>query len=83
MKPKIKIRGINKSGKLFNVKHVAGTTFVVEVNRNIMYWVGEDDKEIESYLRKSFRNFYNLDEKLKANTRKGQLKVNKPILLRG
>jgi hypothetical protein len=70
-----------KAGKLFDVKYLTdgyeGTTYVVKVNADIDDFVGHNDKLFESYLRKSFRHFYNLDKKLKVSKKKGRLAINK------
>jgi hypothetical protein len=72
---------INKSGKLFDVKYLTdnyeGATYTVKVNASIEDFVGANEKNFESYLRKSFRHFYNLDKELKLNKRKGRLSINK------
>lgn len=72
---------INKVGKLFDVKYLTdgwnGATYTVQVNPDIEDYVGISEKEFESYLRKSFRHFYNLDKQLKPNKRKGRLSINK------
>lgn len=73
---------INKEGKLFDVKYITdsyeGVTYSVAVNQEIEKYVGGNEKKFESYLRKSFRNFYNLDKQLKPNKRNGRLKINSP-----
>lgn len=72
---------INKTGKLFDVKYLTdgfdGVTYTILVNSDIEKYVGNSDKKFESYLRKSFRHFYNLDKKLKPNKRNGRLSINK------
>ncbi len=76
---KTKDISIYKAGKLFNVTPLPkiGGVFTVEINDAILDMVGGDDeKKFESYLRKSFRHFYNLDKKLKARRGKGRLKIN-------
>jgi hypothetical protein len=79
-KQKIEIKKRGK-GKLFDVKYLVdgwdGVTFTVVVNSDIEKYVGNSDKKFESYLRKSFRHFYNLDKKLKPNKRNGRLSINK------
>jgi hypothetical protein len=73
---------INKAGKLFDVDLLdrSGDAFVycVRVNEGIEHLVGNNSKKFESYLRKSFRNFYNLDKSLKTSKIKGRLSINKP-----
>ena len=81
MKTKKQPIEIYKTGKLFDVKYLTdgceGVIYSVLVNAEIEKYVGHDDKKFESYLRKSFRHFYNLDKKLKPNKRKGRLSINK------
>ena len=71
---------ISKSGKLFDVGLIdrSGDAFIysIRVNEDIEHLVGNNAKKFESYLRKSFRHFYNLDKKLKTNKRKGRLSIN-------
>ena len=71
---------IKKDGKLFDVKYLTdgwdGVTYTVSVNCEIEKYVGNNAKKFESYLRKSFRHFYNLDKKLKTNKRNGRLSIN-------
>ena len=73
---------INKEGKLFDVKYLTdgwdGVTYTVLVNPEIEKYVGSNEKKFESYLRKAFRNFYNLDKQLNPNKRNGRLKINSP-----
>jgi hypothetical protein len=54
-----------------------GVTYTVVVNTNIADYVGWSETKFESYLRKSFRHFYNLDKNLKPNKRNGRLSINK------
>jgi hypothetical protein len=72
---------IKKTGKLFDVKYLidgyVGVTYTVVVNTNIADYVGWSETKFESYLRKSFRHFYNLDKNLKPNKRNGRLSINK------
>lgn len=79
---KIEELHLRKTGKLFDVKYLTdgyeGTTYMVKVNSELDDFVGHDDKLFESYLRKSFRHFYNLDKNLKVNNHVGRLKINKP-----
>lgn len=79
-KQKIEIKKRGK-GKLFDVKYLVdgwdGVTFTVVVNTDIADYVGWSEKKFESYLRKSFRHFYNLDKKLKERKGKGRLPINK------
>lgn len=78
---KTKAITINKEGKLFDVRYLTdgydGVTYTVKVNADVEEYVGNSDKKFESYLRKSFRHFYNLDKQLKPNKRKGRLSINK------
>jgi len=67
-----------KTGKLFDVKKVNESIFIVQLNESVIDFVGgADAKRFESYLRKSFRHFYNLDKSLKPNKRNGRLAINK------
>ena len=79
-KQKIEIKKRGK-GKLFDVKYLVdgwdGVTFTVVVNTDIADYVGWSETKFESYLRKSFRHFYNLDKTLKPNKRNGRLSINK------
>ena len=63
MKPAIEDLHLTKAGKLFSVKYLTdgckGTTYTVKVNYAIDSLVGSSPGAFESYLRKSFRNFYN------------------------
>jgi hypothetical protein len=72
---------IKKTGKLFDVKYLidgyVGVTYTVVVNTNIADYVGWSETKFESYLRKSFRHFYNLDKNLKPNKRNDRLSINK------
>ena len=79
---KLKEIQINKRGKLFYVNYtipIAKGHYVIAINDKIVGLVnGDTPAKFESYLRKSFRNFYNLDKKLKARrgTGKTRLKIN-------
>ena len=72
---------LHKTGRLFDVKFISGcpdyATYVIKINHRIEGLVGTNNAAVESYLRKSFRNFYNLDKKLKLNKRPGRLSINK------
>ena len=75
---KIEALHLMKEGKLFDVDMIDDDFFEVKTNPAIAELVGSNDpKKFESYLRKSFRHFYNLDKKLKVNKRKGRLSINK------
>jgi hypothetical protein len=78
---KLKEIKINKTGKLFTVTPLPKLdgVYCVEINDDILNLVGgQTDKKFESYLRKSFRHFYNLDKKLnpRRGTGKTRAKVN-------
>lgn len=70
---------ISKAGKLFNVRKYPGypRLYNIEINEGIEFLVGNSEKKFESYLRKSFRHFYNLDKQLKTSNIKGRLSINK------